>query len=543
MVSDTVTRRYRPGRFRPSPLTLRIMAVNMAAILTLALGVLYTGQYERELIDAELAALSNEGRLYAAALAEGGVRENLSGGAVLATDLSRHMLRKLIEGRDVRAMLFNRHGKLIADSHQMLSPGGLVQVVPLLPPKGVEGLRLRLDQALDRFLHSLPTRIHLPVYPEPLSGMIGTYPHALETLSGLSFTDAWRDRDGGMLLTATVPVQRLKNVLGAVLLVKTATSIEEGVRTVQLTVLKIFLLAFAVTVLLSVYLSATIGRPVMRLAEAARRLREDPALTADIPDLSGRQDEIGMLSVALREMTEALSQRMTAIENFAADVAHELKNPLASVRSAVETFDKVKDPARRARLLEILHEDIGRMDRLISDISSASRLDAELARQARERVDLAALLSGVLDAADQRAAGRVIFRRDLPAPDALFVLAHPGQLGQVFVNILDNAVSFTPQGGAIAVRAHAEKNGEAVVGIENEGPPIPERNLERIFERFYTQRPEGEEFGRHSGLGLSISRQIVRAHGGTIKAANVTDDKGQHRAVCFTVRLPVMVGK
>ena len=196
MASDTVTKKHRSRSWRISPLTLRIMAVNMAAIVTLALGVLYTSQYERELIDSELAALTNEGRLYAAALAEGGVRENLSGGATLASDLSRRMVRKLIEGRDVRTMLFNRSGKLIADSHQMLSPGGMVQIISLPPPMDMQGFGQKFSRALDRFLRALPTRIHLRPYPEPLSGMIGTYPHALDTLAGGTYSEVWRERNG-----------------------------------------------------------------------------------------------------------------------------------------------------------------------------------------------------------------------------------------------------------------------------------------------------------------------------------------------------------
>lgn len=541
MALDTVTKRLSAGHWRISPLTLRIMAVNMAAIVTLALGVLYTSQYERELIDSELAALSNEGRLYAAALAEGGVRENLSGGATLAPDLSRRMVRKLIEGRDVRTMLFNRSGKLIADSHQMLSPGGMVQIVSLPPPKDMQGVEQKFSHALDRFLRVLPTRIHLPAYPEPLTGMVATYPHALDTLAGGNYSDVWRERDGDILLTASVPVQRLKNVLGAVLITKSGEDIEEAVRAVQMTVLRIFLLAFAVTVFLSAYLSATISRPIVRLAHGVRLVQSGNGTFSAIPDLSMRKDEIGMLSMALRDMTQALSDRMAAIENFAADVAHEIKNPLASVRSAIEVFGKIKDPVRQAQLSAIIHDDIQRMDRLISDISAASRLDAELARLDRQRFDIVRLVREVIAAEKERGQENINLRLDIPQGEEIIVLGHPGQMGQVIYNILSNAASFTPLSRPIEVTLE-KHNGQAVIHIENQGPPIPERNLERVFERFYTQRPETEEFGKHSGLGLSISRQIVRAHKGDIFAQNINNADGSHRAVRFVIALPVAEG-
>ncbi len=541
MASDTVTKKHRSRSWRISPLTLRIMAVNMAAIVTLALGVLYTSQYERELIDSELAALTNEGRLYAAALAEGGVRENLSGGATLASDLSRRMVRKLIEGRDVRTMLFNRSGKLIADSHQMLSPGGMVQIISLPPPMDMQGFGQKFSRALDRFLRALPTRIHLRPYPEPLSGMIGTYPHALDTLAGGTYSEVWRERNGDILLTASLPVQRLKNVLGAVLITKSGEDIEEAVRAVQLTVLRIFLLAFAVTVFLSAYLSATISRPIVRLAEGVRRVQAGAGQRNAIPDLSQRQDEIGMLSTALRDMTQALSERMTAIENFAADVAHEIKNPLASVRSAIEVFGKIKDPERQAQLSAIIHDDIQRMDRLISDISAASRLDAELARLERKRFNIVDLLRQVVEAEKERGQGNICLLFAVDAEAGFSVLGHPGQMGQVIYNILNNAASFTPLSRPIEIGLE-RRGGQVVIHVDNQGPPIPERNLERIFERFYTQRPAAEAFGKHSGLGLSISRQIVRAHKGEIHAENLMNADGSHRAVRFTITLPSAEG-
>ncbi len=540
MVSDIDIKRYRIAarRFwRVSPLTLRIMAVNMAAVIVLGMGVLYTGQYERELIDSELQALANEGRLFAAALAEGGVREDFTERATLVDDLSRHMLRKLLEDRDIRTLLFDRGGEMIADSHQLLGAGGLIQMQELPPLKARRGWVEGFEEWGENFLKFLPTHIPLPEYPETLSGRVQSYPHAIDTLAGNIYTNAWRGKDGNILLTVSLPVQRLKTVLGAVLIAKTGDDIERAVRSVQLTVLKIFLFSLTLTVLLSVYLSTTIGRPIMRLARAVENIREGIGSGVNIPDLSARRDEIGVLSVALRDMTKALSDRMSAIENFAADVAHEIKNPLASVRSAIEAFEKVTDPARQAQLAAIIHDDIRRIDRLISDISAASRLDAEISRAEKEVFDLRGLLATLADTWKAKMAGGSKIALSMAGDKKLLVSGHQGQLAHVFYNLLDNAVSFTPTGRDIKVNAFS-KDGKIAVFVENEGPPIPDGNLERIFERFYTERPAAEDFGRHSGLGLSISRQILRAHQGDVIASNIKNDDGTHRAVRFTVTLP-----
>jgi two-component system sensor histidine kinase ChvG len=340
------------------------------------------------------------------------------------------------------------------------------------------------------------------------------------------------------VLSVAIPVQRYKQVLGAVMLSTGSGEIEEEVRTVRLELLRIFSVALLVTVLLSFYLAGTIVRPIRRLAGAAERTRGRRA-RVEIPDFTHRGDEIGDLSGSLREMTDALWQRMSAIESFAADVAHEIKNPLSSLRSAVETAVRIEDPAKQRRLMAIILDDVERLDRLITDISDASRLDAELGRLEVAPVDIAAMLDALADLHEstrtEGAPHLVLEVTDRGRP--LIVPGIETRLSQVFGNLIANAVSFSPPLGEI--RLTARRDGRAVlVTVEDQGPGIPDDKLTAIFDRFYTERPLGEKFGTHSGLGLSISKQIVEAHRGMIWAENRKDTSGAGVGARFCVRLP-----
>jgi two-component system, OmpR family, sensor histidine kinase ChvG len=294
-----------------------------------------------------------------------------------------------------------------------------------------------------------------------------------------------------------------------------------------------------VTVLLSVYLAGTIARPIRRLAAAAERARGRRA-RVEIPDFTGRGDEIGDLSGSLREMTDAIWDRMSAIEHFAADVAHEIKNPLSSLRSAVETATRIEDPANQKRLMAIILDDVERLDRLITDISDASRLDAELSRIELAPVDIAAMLGALAEIHQAtRAAHAPHLVLELPERGReLIVPAIESRLSQVFRNVIANAASFSPAEGEIHLRARHD--GRAVlITVEDRGPGIPDDKLTAIFDRFYSERPAGEKFGTHSGLGLSISKQIVEAHRGMIWAENRKDAAGSVVGARFCIRLPL----
>jgi len=523
-----------------SPLTVRIFVVNISALLFLALGLLYTGQYEQELIDHELQALTQEGQLISAALAEGAVQERLNDQTSLDQDLSRLMVRKLVEGSNVRIILFNRDGALLADSHQLTGDGGDVEVVELEPLVVNTGFKNKAAQIIKTFLNIVPSQLRLPTYPVNSLMSMMQYPKALETLRGNKFSKAWYDNKRDILLTASVPVQRLKQVIGIIFIARDGRSIEQAVTVVQWTVLKLFVIAFIVTIMLTLYLSETIGRPIMKLSEAAENVRKHRAKYDSIPNFSYRQDEIGRLSISLRDMTYSLSKRMEAIENFAADVSHEIKNPLASMRSAIETLPLAKDPKQQKKLLDIIQHDVVRMDRLITDISAASRLDAELNRTERTVCCLGEVVADIVRIhQDMTRDMGVNIKLVLTKEDgkSFLVKINQSQMGQVIDNLLGNALSFSSDTGLIDIKLSTE-DAFVVLQVENEGPEIPKDKLEDIFERFYSERPIDEKFGQHSGLGLSISRQIVQGHNGRIYAENILNKKEQHKSVRFSVLLP-----
>jgi len=333
-------------------------------------------------------------------------------------------------------------------------------------------------------------------------------------------------------------VERDRHTVGIILLTREAREVDASLFTVRISILALFGLALALTVLLSWYLSLTIARPMLRLARAAADMREGKGRVGSVPPgLLDRRDEVGALAAALSETASALWERMDAIERFAADVAHEIKNPLSSIRSAIETLLRIEDPEKQRRLLAIIAEDVRRLDRLISDISDASRIDAELSRAATERVDVTPILATLAEI-HEATRGEGDPHIELTAPDApLVVQGVEGRLVQVLRNLLVNSQSFSPANGCIGLKAR-ETGSVVEISVEDEGPGIPEAKLEHIFDRFYSERPHGERFGQHSGLGLSISRQIVEALKGRISAENRRDERGRVLGARFVVRLP-----
>ena len=349
---------------------------------------------------------------------------------------------------------------------------------------------------------------------------------------------ARHDASGGYVLSVAMPVQRYRQVIGVIMLSESGSDIQEAVRDVRFVVLRIFAGALVITVLLSFYLAGTIARPVHRLAEAAARVRRGSgAEVVEIPDMTHRGDEIGDLSGALRAMTSALYQRLDAIGRFAADVSHEIKNPLTSLRSAVETASRVDDPEQQKRLMSIILDDVQRLDRLISDISDYSRLDAELSRELRETVNIRDMLHML---AELHSTGSTQPKIEIDAPNDLdlSVPALESRLAQVFRNLIGNAMSFSPPEGVIRLGASRDRN-TVTITVSDDGPGIPPGKLAAIFDRFYTERPAGEKFGTHSGLGLSISKQIIEAHGGTIRAENRLDAEGRVVGARFVITLPM----
>ena len=530
-------RRFR--RLSISPLTRRIVAVNVLPLALLAVGFLYLGKFEASLIGQQTESLRTQGEIFAAALSEGAVLDSVDEGEVLLPDLARQMMRRLVEPTRTRARLFDSRGRLVADSRLLLGPGDTAQVSASPPPDRKGLLAPLADWIYDGIAGLLPSHHRHPVYHEGDTAQ--DYPEAARALYGGGGSAVRVDpQTGGLVISVAVPLQRYKQVLGAVMLSTSNREIDEELRTVRLELLRIFGVTLLVTVLLSLYLASTITQPIRRLAAAAQRARGRGA-RIEIPDVTGRSDEIGELAAATREMTDALWRRMSAIESFAADVAHEIRNPLSSLRSAVETVARIDDPAKQRRLMAVIQDDVERLDRLITDISDASRLDAELSRLDMTPTDIGAMLRALVEMHEAtRTDGTPRLILDLPADRGrpLIVPGIESRLSQIFLNVIANAVSFSPPDGEIRIRAAF--NGRAVlVTVEDSGPGIPPDKLTAIFDRFYSERPAGEKFGTHSGLGLSISQQIVEAHRGRIWAENVTDgDTGQVRGARFLIRLP-----
>nr|WP_245636756.1 stimulus-sensing domain-containing protein [Azospirillum thiophilum] len=562
------------GRWRRgvSPLTLRILAVNVLALLVLLAGLLYLGRYQDRLIQAETEALATEARIFASALGEGAVNRILTAPSPtgdesgerfeLAPELARPMIRRLAEATATRTRLYDIEGHMLSDSRVLVGSQGRIEIRELPAPPAGDPVSRAINDLYTRLIDVVPSREGLPAYREA-PGQAN--PDVERALGGEAAATVWQvEREGAgdgvgpeLLLTVAVPVQRYREVLGAVLLTRGGGEIDRAIRSVRFDILRVFGVALLVTIALSFYLAGTIARPIRRLAQAADRLRTSHGRHAGIPDLTRRGDEIGELSGVLREMTDALWTRMDAIERFAADVAHEIKNPLTSLRSAVETAGRVSDPRHRDRLMAIIADDVQRLDRLISDISNASRLDAELSRAEPEPVDIGLLLTmlaemrqtmaeTVDDAADGGAGGhrlgpppapRVVV--EVPAGEKLVVPGLEGRLTQVFQNLIDNALSFSPPEGT--VRLSARRHGRTVtVVVSDQGPGIPAGKEEAIFDRFYTERPAGEKFGTHSGLGLSIAKQIISAHNGSIYVRNRHAQEGRIDGADFVVSLPLL---
>lgn len=525
------------------PLTARILALNVLALGILVAGLLYIGQYRDGLIEAKTKSLTTEGAIIAGALGEIALTADRTGGIVedeieADRERSRQIVRRLTEPTGTRALLFAApEGTLEADSRLLMEAGRAVQVEPLPPPEALS-LPVRITNDLyDWVVGRLPRRPNLPTWRERSVPVAADYGETAAALNGETAHALRLGPGGGVVLSVALPVQGYKRVVGALMLVSDTADIEASVRSVRLAILQVFAVVLAITVLLSIYLAGTIARPVRRLAAAAEKVRHGHGRRVIIPDFTRRRDEIGHLSHALRDMTAALYERLDAIEAFAADVVHEIRNPLSSLQSAIETLEKVGDDERRSQLTAVVKDDVARLDRLIGEISRASRLDAELSRAEFAAVDVAALLAALVVVHEAAGKPKGVRLETEIAADDLVVNGIEESLAQVLENLVSNAVSFSPRQGRVRLRGSRE-GASICITVEDDGPGIPESALHSIFERFYTERPR-DEAAAHSGLGLSIARRIVAAHGGTLSAENRRGGDGQILGARFLVWLPV----
>jgi len=541
-----------------SSLTRRIVFLNLVALIVLVVAILILNQQRASLIDAEVRSLTAQGELIANSIAASATETpgpellrrdpealppDLDAAAaflenVLTQDYAIDPVRAstlvsyLSTSAGPRVRVYDTGGRRIVDSDQR-------QIIREdLPPPG-EGEPSLLERIWDG-ITAWFRRSDMPIYRDVGPNQGRDYEEVASALSGEESTLTRVTPGGELIVSVAIPISGYQTVQGAVLLTTREGDIDDIIREERNAILRVFAVAASVSVVLSFLLAGTIAAPLRRLSAAADRVRKGVRSRPQIPDFSGRGDEIGDLSQSLRDMTNSLYERIDAIESFAADVAHELKNPLTSLRSAVETLPLAKNDESRDRLTEIIQHDIRRLDRLITDIADASRLDAELARREAEEVDLAKLLTALAELTNETGhdgAARVVVEIEDGGRDVFRVMGHDTRLTQVFTNLLDNARSFSPENGTVRIRA--KRVGDEIEAIvEDEGPGINSDQFDRIFDRFYTDRPEGESFGQNSGLGLSITRQIVEAHGGRIWAENIVRDGSSDVAGArFVVRL------
>jgi two-component system sensor histidine kinase ChvG len=491
----------------------RILAINILALAILAGSLFYLDGFRRRLTDQGVANARTEVRMAAdaLALAEPGERQAL--------------LARLGAHSRTRLRVFGADGGVILDSWTGAQPTYDVR------DPAREGWRKDFALRLDRAIEAMVGSRRPPPLAYPEGARADSWPEAGQALAGQRTQTMLREApEGTPFLSAAVPVPVAgqKQVL---LLTRNARNIRRVVREERTTLGIVLLVAIALSALLSLFLARTIALPLRRLARAAHLVRLGRAREVAVPRLPARGDEIGLLARALSDMSQALRSRIDNTEAFAADVTHELKNPLASLRSAVDSLDRVDDPALRRQLLDVVRHDVARLDRLIVDIAEASRLDAELSRARFEPVDLGALMERMLDAWEKRAAVRdvrIAFAR--PRVGTAVVLGEGGRLARAIDNIVDNAISFSPEGGLVEVGA-ARVDSEVLVTVEDEGPGVPETARAEIFRRFHSLRPESEEFGRHSGLGLAIAKATVEGHDGNIQVEERGDGRSGARFV------------
>lgn len=562
------------GRFfLRSPIAWRLLLVNLLAPVLLVAGLFYMDHYQKGLVDAEIKFLKVQAELISVAVSEGAVtsefvpslispgeNRNISNGYFLQKpemrqlpyfsnfgrtgDLltrvprevfrlvptpARHIVRRLASLDNVRVRLFDHNGVLSADS-----------LVGLSRPE-----ERPLSFLQGTLWDSLFGKEKLPRYEEPENQTAFDYEEVGVALGDGVFASEIRYKDGfGRILSVALPVVYNDQIVGAIMVNSGLDNVIKNLVAFRLAVFRLFAIAFVVTILLSFFMVRTIVTPLNRLSTAAVNIRVSGGRRQVIPDETRRKDEIGALSGALIKMTDTLWERLDATERFAADVAHEIKNPLSSMRSAVETLDHISSPEKKQRLMEIIHEDILRLDRLITDISNLSRLDAELSREEFEPIRVYRLLSSLIevynlgDAAGERHL-RFVLEWDEKLPETTAVLGMETRLAQVFYNLIGNAISFSPDGGTITVAAK-KKGAMILLRFEDEGPGIPPGDEEKLFQRFYCERPSTEQFGHHSGLGLSISEKIITGLNGTIYARNRTDKDGKILGACIVIVLPAV---
>lgn len=531
-----------------SSLTRMIFLANILGLIILTIGALTLNQFSRGLIDAKIDNLTSQARLITNLL--GDQATGLGTVAVLDERAAKQIMSRIDVPNKARVRLYDKNGKLISDSARLDDTVEVSTLDPVITNPDNAQLGIPREKWSVRLQHWLDDRVNaLPVFKEHRNSLQRHLERDIKiALRGDDVAGEQYEGDA-LIVSAILPVKRVQYVLGAVVLeTGDVDTILAGQRQ-GLT--PIILIAVLASMLSSLALTLFVALPIRKLARATEQVLRSSDKRDAIPDLSARGDEIGDLSLVLRDMTADMYNRIDDIANFAADVAHEIKNPLTSLRSASETLRIAKTDAQRTKMIDIIESDVARMDRLVTDISKASRMDAALAREPSQPLDVEKFLSGMADFYTQtkRETGvDVVFVEQDGVLDTeaapMIVRALENSFGQVLRNLIDNALTFSPKSEGASVRLSAKRGlgddeGLVVLYVDDDGPGIPIENLENIFDRFYTERPKGAAFGNHSGLGLAICRQIMTAHDGTIEAENRINVADKPVGARFTLRLPL----
>ncbi len=496
-------------------LTWRILAVNFIALALLAGGFFYIDSYRARVIDE---------RLFQSARRMEMVRDLLT---FIPDARNEEVMREIARSGDERIRLYDASGKLQYDS---ATDGGATYT--LIDP-AEEPLKRHVARFLDQTIDAIVGADPLPAFEEPARDIAPAWQEIkTATGSGRAYASARFAPDRTPMITTAIRLADGDAILG----ITNARDITRDVRAERMRLGIVLALALAATIGLSLFLARTIVLPLRKLARAAARVRLGRARQVTVPRLPDRRDEIGALARSVSDMTEALRHRIDATDAFAADVSHELKNPIASLRSALDGLASVEQKDLRSQLLSIAQDDVRRLDRLVTDIAEASRIDAQLSRTRFEPADLGQMIEGMIEAREARGIDngvRLAFAR--PRKDVAVVMGEEARLALVIDNLLDNAISFSPTGGLVQITATVA-NDEVLVSVEDEGPGVPLNERETVFRRFHSVRPEGDGFGKHSGLGLAIARSIVEGHQGRI---TIGDREDALRGARFEVYLPL----
>ena len=506
------TEEKEPGLSWSSRLSLRqrILAVNIFAVAILAGSIFYLDSFRSRLTQARVDQAQSEAVMIAHML------------SAIPQDRRQPILVRLGQDSQTRLRVYGPQGAPRADSWVGANP-----TYQLRDPT-IEPWYRDVARALDNGFDAIVGARRPPKFIPPPRDVIAAWPEALRALrTGGVQTMVRRAPDGTPYIASA---QRISGADDEVLLLTVnARDVRRVVRAERFSLAMVLLATLLVSIMLSRFLARTIANPLRRLAHAAHRVRRGSAREVDVPTLPARSDEIGQLARALHEMTQSLRQRIDATDALAADVTHELKNPLASLRSAVDTLERVEDPALRAQMIDLVRQDVGRLDRLVVDIAEASRLDAELSRARFEPVDVGRMIERMVPVWDERAAGRARVAFARPRVATATVSGDESRLARLIDNLVDNAISFSPAGGLVEISA-ARVGEEVVIVVQDEGPGVPGDAREAIFNRFHSIRPE-EDFGRHSGLGLAIAKAIVLGHDGRIEIEDREDGRSGARFV------------